>query len=92
MDGDHLVDEVSRVKHGNPNKPLDDELRLEQILAFFRQTLQRQHEGVLVVNSPACLKSCSEGDQISCRLAEKFQMDCVSKCVCVCVKPVSLLH
>lgn len=41
MDRDHLVDEVSRIKHRDPNKPLDNELRLEQILAFLRQTLQK---------------------------------------------------
>lgn len=42
MDRDHLVDEVSRIKHRDPNKPLDNELRLEQILAFLRQTLQKK--------------------------------------------------
>lgn len=41
MDRDHLVDEVSRIKHRNSNYPLDNELRLEKVLAFFRQTLQR---------------------------------------------------
>lgn len=43
MDRDHLVNEVSRVKHRNPNEPLDDELRLKQILAFFRETLETKH-------------------------------------------------
>ena len=29
MVGDHLIDKVSRVEHGNPDKPLDNELGLE---------------------------------------------------------------
>lgn len=39
VDWDHLVNEVSRIKHRNPHQPLDYELRLEQILAFLGQTL-----------------------------------------------------
>lgn len=45
MDRDHLVDEVSRIKHRNSNNPLDDELRLEQVLTFLGQTLQRERGG-----------------------------------------------
>lgn len=43
MDWDHLVNEVSRIKHRNSNQLLDNELWLEQILAFLRQTLKQHH-------------------------------------------------
>lgn len=41
----HLVYEVARVEHGNPDKPLDYELRLEEVLTFFMKTLKRKVVG-----------------------------------------------
>lgn len=63
VDRNHLVDEVARVEHRDPHQPLDDELRLEQILAFLRQALQSKHNSgshgsFLVVNSLVPLRGC----------------------------------
>lgn len=63
VDRNHLVDEVARVEHRDPHQPLDDELRLEQILAFLRQALQSKHDSgshgsFLVVNSLVPLRGC----------------------------------
>lgn len=42
MTWNHLVYEVARVEHRNPDKPLDYELRLEEVLTFFMKTLKRK--------------------------------------------------
>lgn len=73
VDRNHLVDEVARVEHRDAHQPLDDELRLEQILAFLRQALQRKHDSgshgsFLAVNSLVPLRGCEEGDYTSFRL------------------------
>lgn len=38
--GDHLVHEVAGVEHRDAHQPLDDELRLEEILTLLRQPLR----------------------------------------------------
>lgn len=43
VDRDHLVDVVPGVQHRDAHQPLDDELRLEEILTLLGQTLQKQH-------------------------------------------------
>lgn len=40
----HLVNEVARIQHWNPNEPLNDELRLKEVLTFLVKTLHRNSE------------------------------------------------
>lgn len=42
VDWDHLFYEVARVQHRNPYKPLDYQLRLEEVLTFFMKTLKNK--------------------------------------------------
>lgn len=43
VDRDHLVDVVAGVEHRDAHQPLDDELRLEEVLALLGETLRSKH-------------------------------------------------